>query len=547
MTLGTAAVFFAVAITVAAAFPIHASDALTYGEWSRLIAQTGHFEFKSVANVYNRPLFYFLEGWVWRGLGFSNTSGRLLCGLFSVLFLLSLAWLVGRRAWGRVAVALAVLFALATPVFAYQVVSTLTDVFVAALVALTAAIAVRGDFRRWWVSTALGVGGALAVLAKPNAIPALIGICAAQLLVRGLLSDLLLRRVLPIVVGTCVAFAYYVFQARHLHSSLRAFLESGVTSPYNSHLADQARRSAILGFGWFGDALHTLVIFTLVYTAARLAGMEHKRLVVFAVPATALAAWLLPWLGSGEAHFAVGAFAHPFSAVAWAVTCAALAASAWAPQDAIPTRRELAQLALLCVGPLVAWMVYATYDVRFLSPAWPGLLALMTVCALPAVAGLARERVPVLALAPIAGLIAAVSLNVYNLDGLGRSGWDQWRRTQSSHRFDVEQTGAIVLPDLSKVLAVVRPLMHAHDRLFSPEGAFRFFFPGRVEQSYPTSCAQLNGFRVFVLTTDAGTRTYMQDFLHVSGDPSYWAGCKQPTLHLLPSGAAGYAAFAVGS
>ena len=118
LTLGTAAVFFAVAITVAAAFPIHASDALTYGEWSRLIAQTGHFEFKSVANVYNRPLFYFLEGWVWRGLGFSNTSGRLLCGLFSVLFLLSLAWLVGRRAWGRVAVALAVLFALATPVFA---------------------------------------------------------------------------------------------------------------------------------------------------------------------------------------------------------------------------------------------------------------------------------------------------------------------------------------------------------------------------------------------------------------------------------------------
>jgi hypothetical protein len=169
----------------------------------------------------------------------------------------------------------------------------------------------------------------------------------------------------------------------------------------------------------------------------------------------------------------------------------------------------------------------------------------MAVCAAPAVAALAR--VPVLALAPIAALIAAVSLNVYNLDGLGRSGWDQWRRTQSAHRFDYDQTRAIVLPDLSKVLVVVRPLMRPHDRLFSPEGAFRFFFPGRVEQSWPTSCGELQGFRVLVLSIDQGSRSYMQDFLHVSGDPSYWAACKQPQLRLLPSGAQGYAAFAIGS
>jgi len=289
LTIGTAAVFFAVAVTIAVAFPIHASDALTYGEWSRLIAKTGHFEFRSVSNVYNRPLFYFFEGWLWRGIGFSDTAGRLLCGVFSVLFVIALAWLVGWRTWRRVAVALAVLCVLVTPVFAYQVVSTLTDVFVAALVALAAAIGLRGDFERPWTSPALGVVSGLAVLAKPNAIPALIGIAAALLLVRTPLRERLLRRALPVVVGSCVAFVYYVLQARHLHSTLRSFLESGVTSPYNSHLADEARRSAILGFGWFGDALHTLVIFTLVYTAGRLARLEHRLLVVVAVPATALA------------------------------------------------------------------------------------------------------------------------------------------------------------------------------------------------------------------------------------------------------------------
>ena len=79
--------------------------------------------------------------------------------------------------------------------------------------------------------------------------------------------------------------------------------------------------------------------------------------------------------------------------------------------------------------------------------------------------------------------------------------------------------------------------------LLSPEGAFRFFYPGRVEQAYPNSCADLHRFAVFVLTTDQGSRDYMERFLHVSSDPAYWASCAQPHLRQLTDGSEGYAVY----
>jgi hypothetical protein len=536
---GTAALFTTVAALVAVAFPLHASDALTFGEWSRLIAEHWSHAFEAST----RPLFYVVQGSLWWLIGYSDTSGRLLSGLFGLVLPAALAWLLADRPWGRVAAVLVVLFVLATPVYAYQIVSSLTDVFVASLIAATAALATR-PLRRW-LPAVTGFTAMLAVLAKPSAVLALVGIAASLLLVVEPLRDRLLRRVLPVFVGMCTGFAYYVVQAHRVHSDVRSFVEAGVTSPYWSHLAAQTRRSAVLDFGWFGDALRSVVIFTLFYTIARLVGARHRATVLAAVPSVVFFSWFLPWVGAGETRVDVGAFANPSSVVAFLVTSAALVAAVWAPESAIPTRRELLQFTLWVALPLVSWMRYATYDGRLLSPAWPGLLALMAVCTTPAVASLAR--VPVAALAPVAGVIIAVAFNIYNIDGLQRSGWDQWRRTPSSARFNVEATRAIVLPDLSKVLAVARPLMGKHGRMLTPEGAFRFFFPGRVDQAYATSCAQLSPYRVFVLTLDAGTRDYMEHFLHVSADPRFWAGCRRPKTRFLPSGALGYAAFSVGS
>jgi hypothetical protein len=138
-----------------------------------------------------------------------------------------------------------------------------------------------------------------------------------------------------------------------------------------------------------------------------------------------------------------------------------------------------------------------------------------------------------------------VAENVYNLDGLGRSGWSELRRTDDW--LDRDQTRAIVLPAFSRALVVARRQMRSGDNLVSPEGAFRFFFPGHVEQSYPNGCAFLSRFRVFVLTTDEGSKRYMRDFLHVSPEPATWAACKQPRVTQLTSGSEGYAVFRVGA
>jgi hypothetical protein len=545
---GMVAAFLLVSAVVAVAFPIHASDALTFGTWSRLISEHWHFnEPQTGASAYSRPLFYALQGWLWALIGYSDVSGRLLCGLFSLLLVGALAWVVSARPWGRLVAAVIGLLVVATPVFANQVVATLTDVFVAAFIALTAALLFRPlpGVRRQSVS--VGSAAALAVLAKPSAVPALIGLGLAQLLVEEPLRRRLLLRIVPLAVGGVLGFLYYVVQAAHLHIGLRPFLEAGVRSPYYSHLADETRRYEILNAGWFGNTLRSLLLFTLLYTLARLAGVVHHKAVLAIVPGVVLLSWLMPWLANRESHVRVGAFANATSVVAWLVTCAVLAAALWAPATAVPDRRELAQFALLMVGPLVAWMTFATYDERLLSAAWPGLLGLMAICAVPGIAALTRIRFRFLPLVPVTALVLVAAQNIYNIDGLQRSGWDQWRRTAAAKQFDLDTTRRIVLPALSRALDVVRPQMGPTDRLISPEGAFAYFFPGRVEQTFPIACDNLSGFRVFVLATDEGSKRYMEDFLHVSGEPSFWAACVSPHLTQLSDGSEGYAVFRVES
>ena len=168
----------------------------------------------------------------------------------------------------------------------------------------------------------------------------------------------------------------------------------------------------------------------------------------------------------------------------------------------------------------------------------------MVLSALPAASALARRGSLALAV-PFALFAVVVASNVYNIDGLRKPGWDQLRRTNDW--LDRDQTRAIVLPALSRALAIVGKEMRPGDSLLSPEGAFRFFYPGHVEQSFPGSCENLQRFRVFVLTTDAGSKRYMEDFLHVSGEPSFWAACSSPHLTQLSDGSEGYAVFRVDS
>ena len=536
--------FFATAFMLAVVIPIHAQDALTFGEWSRLIGEHWHFhEAGATPQEYGRPLFYVLQGWIWGALGFNETFGRILSGLFSLLLVVAVVWLVRDREWGRSAGALAALALISIPVFATQVVSGLTDIPAAALVALAGALVWgrRPDAPR---AAATGVAAALAMLAKPSAFLALVGLALAQLLVGESWRSRLLYRIGPLAVGVAVGLAYDSSQAHYVHEGLRTFMQAGVNSAYYRSLADSARRFALLDGSWFGEGLRVAAFFALVYSLMRVAGARHRLCVAAGVPVALLGSWIGPWLAARESRVAVGSLHSVGAALAALGTAAFLTAGVFASQNTVSTRRELLRLAIWALPTAVAWAVYGAYDFRLLAPAWPPLVVLVVLAALPAASAWAR-RGALIAAVPAALFAIVVAENVYNLDGLGHSGWAELRRTHDW--LDRDQTRAIVLPALSRTLVVVRHELGPHDLLISPEGAFRFYFPGRVEQSYPNNCEFLHRFRVFVLTTDEGSKHYMEDFLHVSPDPSFWAACKEPHLTQLTSGSEGYAVFRVQS
>jgi hypothetical protein len=542
VTWTAAALFFTVAVVIAFVIPYHAQDALTFGEWSRLIS--GNFQFHYPAATgqdYGRPLFYVLQGWLWGVIGVDDSSGRLLSLAFALLLFCSVIWLVrADRNWGVLAGLLAAVALLAVPVFAVQMMSGLTDIPVAALVALTGALiwSRRPSLPR--AGLAAGTA-ALAMLAKPSALLALVGLALAQLLVVGdSWRGRLLYRVAPVAVGIAVGLAYDETQARYVHQGLRAFLQSGVSSSYYQTLADEARRYATFDGNWFGDGLRVALFFAILYTLLRLVGVRHRAASLIAVPAALVASWLGPWYAAHQDRLDVGAFHSAGSAAVALGTAAFLSLSLFADRDSIPGRLQLARFVVWALPTTVAWLVYGAYDERLLAPAWPPLLALIVLSALPAATALAPRGALVVAL-PFVLFAVVIASNVYNVDGLRKSGWDQLRRTNDW--LDRDQTREIVLPALTRALAVVKPQMLPSDFLMSPEGAFRFFYPGHVSQSYPTTCGDLRAFRVLVLTTDESSRRYMRHFLHVSPEPSFWASCSSPRLKQLSDGKDGYAVF----
>ena len=67
-----------------------------------------------------------------------------------------------------------------------------------------------------------------------------------------------------------------------------------------------------------------------------------------------------------------------------------------------------------------------------------------------------------------------------------------------------------------------------------------------MRQGYPGRCAELRGYRVFVLLTDEGTQAYMRDVAKVPADPEYWAACASPELTVVTT-LPGYVMFRVES
>lgn len=517
--------FLIVAAIDVAVFPYHEWDALAYGEWSRLIAEHWRLEFPTITDqTYQRPLLYALQGAAWGVFGFSERLGRTIDLAFGVMLLLGVVAATRRlSSWFGGAVAAVLL--LIVPEFQRGVASGLTDVPVAAMIALAGVAVLRGS------PTAIGVTACLAALTKTSALPALAGLAAASLV--GDRADLprrVRRLVAPLGAGIAVALVYDWWEARHVHEGLIAFLRAGSTGSYTA-LAAQLRRQAVFGVDWLGATLRVLVLFALIYATVRaVAGVRHAAASHAALAGAAALAYLGPLIAGGFDDAAVGPFDRWSHALGFAALLATLAAAARAPDDAVPTRRDLQRLLLWVAPPFAVWAWSGAYDLRLLSPAWPPLIMLSALALHAAFRG-SSGRLTFLVAPATATLVIAVAVGLENVDGIGKSGWNDFQ-SSSAGFFDLNANRKILLPDFARALDAARPVVGRDGRVFSSDGKFRFFFPGRATQSYPRTCSDLTGYAVFVLLTDGASTDYMEAN-HLPSDPAYWARCQDPKLSRL--------------
>jgi hypothetical protein len=519
-----AAVFLIAALVVAVALPYGEWDAMAFGSWSRQIAEHWpHIRFTDVgAASYHRPLFYFLQGTVWSIFGFHQWLGRLLALAFSVVLIAGVAWTTAQtvRVERRLAAALAVVVVVLITPFATFVVSGLSDLPAAALVALTAAVLLTprlGSFRLPLV----GVVAALAVLTKPSSLAALVGLGAAVLL--GSRTGLRQRATATaaIAAGTVVGLLYDLVQARFVHMGLRSFLTVGSDGFY-ANLAASSRKRVLLDGGWLGSELRVLVMFSIAYALIRLA-VAHRPAVLAAFVIAIGWSWLGPHL-AGQHGVRVGILAAGNWAQQAAVIllAASLLLALLAPAAAIPSRLQLARGLVWATPPFVVWALKVVYADRLLAPAWPALVLLIVWSTLPVFAAARAVRREWLALVPASALIILGAYAVQNVNGLGSSGWRQLRAGGLAGLGNAALMRNVALGgDFSSEINALEPQVGPHDRILSYDQRLRFFYLDQFVFAAPQACTQLQGDRIFVLLeSDEVRRSF-----GARATPGYWDAC----------------------
>lgn len=517
----------ALMLAVAIFLPYGDWDAMSFGTWSRLIAvHWPHLRFSSVGPAqYHRPLFYVLQGLVWAVFGFHPALGRLLSLGFSLLLVGAVAWLAFRtaRIRGTFAAALAVLVVLLITAFERYATGGLSDIPVAALVATTAALLLSPRLGRAQLPL-VGLSATLAVLAKPSSLPALAGLGAAVLI--GPRAELRRRgaAVAAIVAGSALGIVYDVVQAGYVHLGLYDFLTVG-TRGFYAQLADHARRHVLLDGSWLGADLRLLLAFALLYALARLA-LGHRTTVAAALPLALAWSWLGPHLagasGLRAGILATGGWPEQTAVL---VLAASLLLALAAPDDAVPTRLQLARGLVWAAPPTAAWAARVVYDDRLLAPAWTPLVLLIVWSLLPAYLGAVHLR-RWLVLVPAA---AAMVVGVYaanGIDGLGPSGWRAIRAGGVSGLRDAALMRNVALGgDFSSEVNALAPQVGPRDRILTYDLRLQYFYLGRVDFAPPLACSQLRGYGVFVLLESDEVRTLYGD----RAGSAFWQSCSGVT------------------
>jgi hypothetical protein len=519
-----AGVFLAIEIVLASTLPYRGWDPVAYGTWSRLIGIHGGFHHPGVLDVdLHRPLFYVLQGELWRVFGFHLALGRLLSLAFTVVLIVCTARLAGRAEHRRLHQAVSVLVLLLVTDLLVHAADGLTDIPAAAMVALTAVVlwTVRESPYRYPL---LALCALLAVLAKPSGLVGVVALMLAQLLGP---AETLARRAVhdlaPLAAGLGIGLLYDWTQARYVHESLPSFMHSGVGAGIWADKAAAARPDAVWGWHWLGDPLHVLLVASLFYAILRVAGCAHRLAVLAGVPA----AWIWAWVGPELT-------AHPFrpgfdlEGVATYAVAAALLLGAAAPPSVVPGRLELARCLVWAAPPIAIWMVWAAYDTRLTSAAWPPLVLLVTRLVASALVGGAVSRAPVLAAGFAAALLTLALTQVYQLDGLGHDGWKALRAGGLSGLRSVSFRENLVYGQFQYELNVLRREIGPGERLLGGDGRLGFFFPDRVGAAYPRTCGELEGYRAYVLLL-GDESVYVARSLHTPATVDEWSTCRSLT------------------
>ena len=506
---GVAAAFLILAVLIALAFGYRHFDAFAYGEWSRLIGESGDvYEGGPNAVLLHRPLFYVAQGELWHVIGFHVWAGRLLSLSFAVV--LAVALFVLARARGRDALDgwLAVGVLLVSSVFATYAFAGLTDVPAAGLVASAGAATLVGG-PSWQRAAAAAAFAALAVLAKPTVLTPLVALAAAAALgpAAGLAQRVLLRSS-PLLGGMALGLVWDVAQARRLDLPLRDFVSAGVEGFWADRAA-AARGDSMLEMGWLGPGLRALLVFALVYGVARALAVRHE--LAAWVGATVGAAWWFigPALADGTFAFYPWAEASVPSLLAQLALVGSLFAAPLARAADAPSRLWCGQLLVWAVPGAVVWLVYRPDDLRLLGAAWPPLVLLVATSLGTVLAGFARIR-PGLLLAPVAFVVVLAIANLASLDGIPRSTWGEIRAVGALGFIDHDRFAGVGHSPFDDQVAAIRQYARPEDRIRSTDSRLGFFFPARVETSYPTACSDLGAERILVVLQGDETRELME-------------------------------------
>jgi len=352
----------------------------------------------------------------------------------------------------------------------------------------------------------------------------------------------MLGLVVPIILGTGAALLYDESQSRYLRMSLSAFLRAGTSDAYYSALSDHVRLHVLGGFKWLaGGGMILLLLYSLIYGIARTVGVSHMASATGALGLAVALSIIGPAATSqpGPLH-SVGS-----SAIFVALFALLLFGLKGSGSAVVASRTDIAFVTIWALPATLLWLLDAPYDARLLAPAWPPLVVLIAWSVTPALRAALQERRSV----AVVGAAAVVALPIANMRDANGLTPDALRLLTSrpvSTIFNEDKVRAILEPEFTQTLSVTDRLLGERGRLWSSDGRYRFYYPGRSLQDYPRSCAELRGYKAFVLDLSPTAVAYMHDYVHVSADPRYWTRCREPQLRLVLQ-TPDHAVFAVGA